>query len=117
MIKGRSLCLGLALALAGCAGMHDSPDFERHSNSQLTVPHERDDVVYFDVKLSANYPDRDAAAEAKRMEWLQAWLDFKGLCPNGYEIVNRREFRFEELNAGRYDLRYEVACTTEAAIS
>ena len=117
MIKVRSLVPVIVLAVAGCAGMHDSPDFERHSASQLTVPYERDDVVYFDVKLSPTYPDGDAAAEEKRMEWLQAWLDFKGLCPSGYEIVERRKFRFEELNAGRYDLRYEVACTTVAANS
>ncbi|UCG71642.1 MAG: hypothetical protein JSV45_10255 [Chromatiales bacterium] len=117
MIAARVLVPGIALAIAGCAGMHESPDFERHSASQLSVPYERDDVVYFDVKLSPTYPDGDAAAEQKRMEWLQAWLDFKGLCPNGYEIVERRKFRFEELNAGRYDLRYEVACTPGAANS
>lgn len=117
MIASRSLFSGIALAIAGCAGMEQSPDFERHNESRLTVPYERDDVVYFDVKLSPTYPDGDEAAEEKRMEWLQSWLDLKSLCPNGFEIVNRRPFRFEEMNAGRYDLRYEVACETPAASS
>ena len=113
----RVLILAGVAAVAGCASSLESPDYERHNSSRLTVPYERDDVVYFDVKLSANSPANDPAAEAKRMEWLQAWLDFKNLCPNGYEIKDRREFRFEELNAGRYDLRYEVACTSAPATS
>ena len=111
----RAIGLGLALVAAGCASFDESPDFERHTESRLTVPYERDDVVYFDVKLSPNLPDGDAAAEAKRMEWLQTWLDLRKLCPNGYEIVSRRPFRFEEMNAGRYDLRYEVACSPAPA--
>lgn len=115
MIAGRSLFAVLALAVAGCADIHKSPDFERHNESRLTVPYDRDDVVYFDVKLSPTNPDANPVAEEKRMEWLQTWLDLKSLCPNGFEIVNRRPFRFEEMNAGRYDLRYEVACQVAAA--
>ena len=113
MIVTRSFVIVLVLAAAGCASSLDSPDYERHNSSRLTVPYERQDVIYFDVKVSPTYPRNDEAAEATRMEWLQAWLDFKNLCPNGHEVVERREFRFEELNAGRYDLRYEVACTSE----
>jgi hypothetical protein len=113
MIGKLYLLVAGVLVLSGCASSLESPDYERHNSSRLTVPYERDDVIYFDVKVSPTYPRNDEGAEAKRMEWLQAWLDFKNLCPSGYEIVDRREFRFEELNAGRYDLRYEVACNTE----
>jgi hypothetical protein len=115
MSTWRSVVLCGAVLAAGCASMHESPDFERHRESRLTVPYERDDVLYFDVKLSPSLPDGDPAAEAKRMEWLQAWLDFRSLCPNGYEIAERRPFRFEEMNPGRFDLRYEVTCTTATA--
>lgn len=114
MIARPSLVPGLLLVIAGCAGMEQSPDFERHNESRLTVPYDREDVVYFDVKLSANYPDNNPAAEAKRMEWLQTWLDLKSLCPGGFNVVQRRPFRFEEMNPGRYDLRYEVACEVPA---
>ena len=115
MIAMRVFILAGLLAATGCASSLESPDYERHNSSRLSVPFERDDVIYFDVKLSPNVPDNDPVAEEKRMEWLQAWLDFKNLCPNGYEIKDKREFRFEELNAGRYDLRYEVACTMAPA--
>lgn len=113
MIAMRVFLVAGVLAATGCASSLESPDYERHNSSRLTVPYEREDVIYFDVKVSPTYPRKSEAAEATRMEWLQAWLDFKNLCPGGYEIVERREFLFEELNAGQYDLRYEVACTPE----
>lgn len=97
--------------LAACASMHESPDFERHRETRLTVPYDRNDVIYFDARFSPSYPDNNPAAEAKRMEWLQVWLDTKSMCAEGYEIVDRRPFRFEESNPGLYDIRYEVACT------
>ena len=115
MIGLRCCFIGFVAFAAGCASMHESPDFQRHRESRLTVPQERPDVIYFDAKISPTYPDQDPAAEAKRMEWLQAWLDFRNLCPNGYEIKERRAFRFEESNPGRFDLRYEVGCAAAAA--
>jgi len=102
------------LASAGCAANQDSPDFQRHRETRLTVPYERNDVVFYDAKFSPAFPDNNPAAEAKRMEWLQVWLDTKSMCADGYEIVERRPFDFEESNPGRYDVRYEVACYTPA---
>jgi hypothetical protein len=107
------VCLA-AIACAGCAANRDSPDFERHRETRLTVPYERNDVVYYDAKFTPEFPDDNAAAEAKRMEWLEVWLDTKSMCADGYEIVERRAFRFEESNPGRYDVRYEIACYTPA---
>jgi len=107
------VCLS-ALICAGCAANRDSPDFARHRETRLTVPFERNDVVYYDAKFTPAFPDKNPAAEAKRMEWLEVWLDTKSMCVDGYEIVERRPFRFEESNPGRYDVRYEVACFTPA---
>ena len=102
------------VACTGCAANRDSPDFQRHRETRLTVPYERNDVVFYDAKFTPAFPDNNPAAEAKRMEWLEVWLDTKSMCADGYEIVERRPFGFEESNPGRYDVRYEVACYTPA---
>jgi len=100
------------LVLSGCSkSIHDSKDYYRHSLSQLSDPQEGGDYVWFDVKLTPEYPKSNENAEAKRMEWLEDWLEVRKLCANGYEIMERREFGFLEHNPGRYDLRYKVQCT------
>lgn len=105
---------GILAALAGCESMHKSKDFERHRYSQLSEPYERNDVIYFDVKFDANYPDEDPGAEQIRMEWLQAWLDQRQMCGDGYVIDKRRPFDMMENNPARYDMRYEVKCKIDA---
>jgi len=100
----------LAVVLVGCSSIHESPDFVRHSYSQLSEPFERNDVVYFDAVFDPNYPDGDPVAEAKRMEWLSGWLEQRKMCADGYEILKRRPFDMLENNPGRYDIRYEVKC-------
>jgi len=100
----------LATGLVACESIHESPDFDRHRYSQLTEPFERNDVVYFDVTFDPNYPDGDSAAEAKRMEWLSAWLNQRKMCLDGYEILQRRPFELLENNPARHDIRYEVKC-------
>jgi len=104
----------LVTGLVACASVHESPDFERHRYSQLTEPFERNDVVYFDVTFGPNFPDGDPAAEAKRMEWLSAWLDQRKMCLNGYEILQRRPFDTLENNPARHDIRYEVKCKSQS---
>ncbi len=95
--------------------MHESPDFQRHRLSQVVVPYDKNDLIYFDVTITPEYPDDDAAAEETRMKWLGQWLDTRGMCPSGFEIVERRPFEFLEDNPARHDLRYEVRCRTEPA--
>lgn len=90
--------------------IHDSKDYYRHRLSQLSVPSEGGDFVWFDVKLTPEYPDNNELAEQKRMEWLEGWLEKRKLCANGYEILERRPFDFLEHNPARYDLRYKVQC-------
>ncbi len=106
----------LATMLVGCAGMHESPDFERHRFSQLSEPFERTGILHFDVTFGPNYPDDDAVAEAKRMEWLASWLEQRKMCLDGYEILQRRPFGMLEHNPARYDLRYEVKCKPQSGV-
>jgi len=108
--------LSVLLVLSGscvttaCQQMHDSPDYERHVNSRLTTPMDGGDYIWFDVKLSASMPLEDETAEARRQVWLQTWLLQRKLCPNGYEVLERRPFEFLEYNPEQLDLRYKVSC-------
>ena len=98
--------------MTGCtSSIHASKDFDRVAYSQVSSPLSGDDFLWFDVKLTPQYPDNNDAAEAKRMEWLVGWLERKALCPAGYEITDRRPFEFLEHNPARYDLRYKIECT------
>ena len=106
------VAMGAALLLAACTDIHQSRDFERHRFSQLVVPYDRNDVVYFDVTFSPDMPDQNDAAEARRMEWLESWLAARKLCPAGYDILARRPFDFLEDNPARHDLRYVVSCAS-----
>jgi len=115
-LRGRSagwrvaFVCGTVATLAACQSIHESKDFERHRYSQLSEPYDRNDVIYFDVKFDANYPDQDPAAEKIRMGWLEAWLEQRKMCGDGYEIDKRRPFDMMEDNPARYDMRYEVKC-------
>jgi hypothetical protein len=112
----RAVCLAAMFSiLCSCASIYESEDYERHRFSQVEVPYDRKDVIYFDVMITAVYPDDDQAAEAKRMEWLDEWMVQRQLCANGYEVLTRREFDYMEDNPARYDLRYEVQCKTDPA--
>jgi len=104
----------VALATA-CAGLHESPDFERHRFSQLWIPDRSDGVFYFDVMTPVRYPADDRQAEDVRMDWLAAWLASRKMCPGGFEVIRRRQFDYAEQNPARYDFRYEVKCRTGAA--
>ena len=107
------ICVLLA-TMAGCEGVNQSKDFERHRYSQLSEPYDRDDVVYFDVKFDPNYPGDDPVAESIRMEWLEAWLAQRQMCADGYKIEKRRPFDVMEDNPARYSMRYEVKCQLSA---
>lgn len=108
----RILLPALTALIVGCAGLHESPDYIRHRYSHLSEPYDRNDVLYFDAMFDSNYPDKVPAAEEKRMEWLSGWLEQLHMCPEGYEVLSRRLFDAFEYNPGRYDVRYEVRCTT-----
>jgi hypothetical protein len=105
------MLITFGLFLCSCASIHESADFERHRYSAVTEPFERDDVIYFDVTFSPQFPDNDAEAEATRMEWLDGWLEQRKMCgKRGYEIVKRRPFEMMEYNPANHDIRYEFNC-------
>jgi hypothetical protein len=49
-----------------------------------------------------------------RMGWLQSWLDRRGLCPDGYEIVRREPIAPGQPNFHDMDLRYLLKCRSAA---
>ena len=106
--------LAMVGLLSACDSIHESKDFERHRYSQLSEPRDRDDVLYFDVKFDANYPEDNTVAEDIRMEWLEAWLKQWKMCDDGYEIDSKRAFDPMEYNPGQYDRRYIVKCRVVA---
>lgn len=107
---GRAGAALLALAAGACASMHESEDYLRHRDSQLVMPLDGGPEFYFDARLSPSLPADDPAAEARRIGWLEGWLRLRKLCADGYDILERRPFRFEESNPGRFDLRYVLRC-------
>lgn len=104
------ITFSLISVLAACDAMHESPDFYRHSMSQLSTPRGGGDFLWFDVKLTPEFPEGSPEAEAKRMEWLEGWLEVRKLCAAGYTVLERRPFDFLEDNPAQYDLRYKVQC-------
>jgi hypothetical protein len=113
----------LTVALTGCVAAgctaFDTPDtYNRHRLSDITLPRSGDgspsdagsDIFYFDVTVTAEFPDNNARAEAERMKWLSEWLVQRTMCPAGYEILKKRKFDYMEDNPARRDLRYEVRC-------
>ncbi len=108
----RAALILIIVLVAACADIHKSADYERHRYSQLVVPYDRSDVMYFDVTFNAEFPDGEAA-EATRMEWLKAWLGQRSMCAESFEIVDRRPFEPMENNPAHHDIRYEVKCGAE----
>jgi len=100
----------ILLLLSSCLSVYQGEDFTRHTLSQLSSPLDQSDYFWFDVEITPELPDKNDSAEARRMEWLSAWLNAHKLCAAGYEIDERRPFEFLEHNPARYDLRYKVRC-------
>jgi hypothetical protein len=106
-----AILIASSVLLSACStSIHDSADYYRHSLSQLSTPMGGGDFMWFDVKLTPEYPDNNEAAETVRMQWLTAWLANRKMCMNGYDVIERREFEFLEHNPAQYDLRYKVQC-------
>ena len=105
------LMAGCVLVLASaCESIHESPDYERHTMSRLLVS-EDSDIIVFEASISPAYPENSPAGEQQRMQWLESWLLVRKLCPEGYEILERRPFEMLEDNPANHELRYEVRCT------
>jgi hypothetical protein len=106
-----ALCLiGTLTVLSGCAAMHESPDYVRHTNSAFMDGLDGSDMLQFRAKAGSQYPENDPGAEALRIKWLETWLKQLKKCPDGYQVTNRRTFGFSEYNPAGYDLVYELQC-------
>lgn len=105
--------IGLAVTMYACAALDTPTDFDRHRYTDITIPHDKGDVFYYDVTVSAKFPKDSPAAEAERNKWLTDWMKIRGMCPAGFEIAKVRAFEYEEDNPAHRDLRYEVRCKPE----
>jgi len=106
--------LAVTILMAGCEQLHESADYERHTQSRISQPLSGGDFYWFDVKLTPAMPLENETAEQQRQVWLQTWLQQRKLCPAGYEVLERRPFEFQEHNPERLDIRYKVRCVVES---
>jgi len=106
----RAVGMFALILITGCAQMHDSVDYRRHTMSRISEPLTGGDFFWFDVKITPELPLENPAAEQQRQIWLQTWLVQRGMCPDGYEITERRPFEFLEHNPAQLDIRYKVNC-------
>lgn len=110
-MKNTVLIVLLAVLVSGCAMERKSrADFDRHQNSLLRTSYQDSSMLVFEARAGAAYPADSEAAEAVRMEWLQAWLDVQRLCPAGYEIISREPITAGQPNFHDMDLRYLLKC-------
>ncbi len=101
----------LELMTGGCASLHQSVDFERHSMSTFYESRTKNDTLVFETRTDSRFPAADPAAEARRMEWLAGWLKLRNMCPNGYIVTDRSLIPAEDPNPYHNELRYEFHCT------
>ncbi len=108
--------LALTALSAGCAIEEKSRgDFERHNQSILRDSYTEPGMLMFEAKAGAAFPADSQSAEALRMQWLDAWLVQRKLCPYGREVVSRELIGVGEPNFHDMDLRYRIRCTDATA--
>jgi len=111
VLRSAAIAAVATLWIAGCStDLHQSPDYYRHSLSQLIEPIGGGCFLWFAGRLTPESPANNAPTEAARMQWLTAWLENRKICANGYTILERRQFDYMENNPAGYDLRYKVQC-------
>lgn len=94
-----SLVMGLLLSSAGCSSYDRAVGTRFEPGGDGTFEYEA-------------YGVDSPSAEATRMEWLRQYLGDNGLCPDGYEIIDRRPVvtRTGLLENG-YTVYYKGRCT------
>jgi hypothetical protein len=104
----------LLIGAGGCAAIADKSDYHRHSMSELREDRRSPGILLFEASSSPQFPADSDAAEAARMEWLEAWMKRMGHCPDGWEILSRSKIDPGEVHARRRDLRYRLKCAETA---
>ncbi|MEM7281479.1 MAG: hypothetical protein AAF438_07610 [Pseudomonadota bacterium] len=106
---GKSTVVSLFFVLKACTA-NPNVDFDRHSMSWLILP-TSGDTLLFHAKTSPRYPADSPDAEGIRKLWIETWLSRRGLCGNGFDIVDGpRPFHSHEDNPHLAQLRYELEC-------
>jgi hypothetical protein len=104
-----TLVVALALTQFGCVSGKSLQD--RHSMSRLWASPDGSDI-FFEASVGPDYPLNSAAAEAQRRSWMGQWLDRARLCPDGFEIIDRRQIGSAIDNPYHHDLRYTLRCVS-----
>ncbi len=109
----RTGALSITVLLAGCATIGKA-DFERHKMSSLRqLQGSETGLLLFEARISSRYPD-SPSGDLQRMKWAADWLEIRGYCPEGFEVVSRRRYTRADDNPYLYHLRYELRCLQSA---
>jgi hypothetical protein len=101
----RISCLVLAIGagvLAACTAVEtvDRPPLEQTENG-----------FRYHAEANASYPADDPQAENMRLQFLDEAVTASLLCPNGYDIIDRKLVLKERvLGANLYDIYYTGRC-------
>ena len=108
LLPNSILCMVVWL-LSGCASLDRLPmsSFEPFTNNagQVTFRFRADTA-------SIAYPTDTSEGEAVRMGWLEEYLKLNNMCPQGYEIIERKVVVRTETFAGpAHAIYYNGRCT------
>lgn len=104
------IVLAAGFLCAACAMQDNS--YERHRLSQLKTVAGSADQFVFEARAVPGMQRDAPEAEAVRLQWLSDWLDVRGTCKPGYEILERRLYEAQEFNPRESQFRYLIRCRT-----
>ena len=104
----KSPMLALTLIFVGACSVNQ--DLERLSQTEFT-PIGNSAFEYKALASPVLRPEDSSDAELERIVWLERYLTDNGLCPYGYEIIERRTVLLVTgLLGASYDIFYTGRC-------